>query len=152
MDGVRVGLAIQRGVSIVCATCKRYWEGRARRLPEPKCTAVRPCGSPLAALTFPEYDGPMTDFAQWCFVCGGRATKGVKVREESRIIGMCDEHVQWLGKVEPVGLKLNGENLTDIIDRERGRVSQARFFGPERKTLGQAISETEVELAKEENR
>jgi len=152
MDMVRVGQAIASGVSIVCATCKRYWEGRERGLPDPKCTAARPCGSPLAALTFPEYDGPMTDFARWCFVCGGHATKGVKVREEPRVIGMCDEHVQWLGKVEPVGLKLNGENLTDIIDREMGRVSQARFFGPEKKTLGQAIAETEAELAEEESR
>lgn len=152
MDGVKVGLAIQRGVSIVCATCRRYWEGRARGLPDPKCTATRPCGSPLVSLTFPEYKGPITDFTQWCFVCGARATKGVKVREEPRVIGMCDEHVQWLGRVEPVGLKLNGENLNDIIDREMGRVSKERFFGPEKKTLGQTIAETEAELAKEESR
>ena len=147
---VRVGQAVASGVSIVCATCKRYWEGREKQLPEPKCTAVSPCGSPLASLTFPEYDGPMTDFTQWCFVCGSKASKGVKVREEPRVIGMCDEHVAWLGKVEPVGLKLNGENLTDIIDRQMGRVSSDRFIRPEKKTLFQTIAETEAELAEED--
>lgn len=151
MDMVKVSEAIKSGVSIVCATCRRYWEGREKQLPDPQCTARRPCGSPLAALTFPEYVGPMTDFSRWCFVCGAKATKGVKVREEPRIIGMCDEHVKWIGKVEPVGLKLNGENVIDIIDRKLGRrLSQQQFFGPAKPSLIDTMIETEEEWAEED--
>lgn len=149
MQLARVSAAIQRGVSVVCATCSRYWAGRERGLPDPQCTVEKPCGSPFAGLTFPEYEGPITDFAQFCFVCGSRAAHGVKVREEPRVIGMCSAHVQLLGQLEPVGLKLNGRNVADIIDRKMGRVSQQRFFGKPKKTLGQAIAETEAEFARE---
>ena len=149
---VKIGLAVKSGVSIVCATCARYWEGREQGLPEPKCTVVKPCGSPFASLTFPEYDGPITDFTLWCFVCGDTATKGVKVREELRVIGVCDDHVKMLGKIEPVSLKLNGEDVIDIIDRRMGRVSQQQFFGEPEKTLVQAMVETEAEWADEEGR
>lgn len=149
MDAVRVGLAIQSGVSIVCATCKRYWEGRERGLPEPKCTVKKPCGSPLARMTFPEYDGPMTDFVRWCFVCGARAEVGVRVRQEPRVLGMCRAHVPMLEEVEPVGLKLNGEGLPDIVDRLRGGQTLAQYLGPKEKTLSQLITETEADLAGE---
>jgi hypothetical protein len=152
MDLVKVGQAIASGVSIVCATCNRYWEGREKQLPEPKCTVTKPCGSPFASMTFPEYDGPMTDFARWCFVCGATATKGVKVRDEPRVIGMCDEHVKMLGRIEPVGLKLNGESVTDIVDRHLGRMSQERFFGPPKKTLIDTMVETEMEWAEEDEK
>jgi len=149
---VKIGLAVKSGVSIVCATCSRYWEGREQGLPEPKCTVVRPCGSPFASLTFPEYAGPITDFTRFCFVCGALATKGLKVREEPRVIGMCDAHVQMLGKIEPIGLKLNGEAVADIIDHHMGRVSQQQFFGKPKKTLVQTMVETEAEWADEEKR
>jgi len=149
MDMVRVGQAIASGVSIVCATCRRYWAGRERGLPGSKCTAAKPCGSPFAALTFPEYDGPIRDFTQWCFVCGARATKGVRVREEPRVIGMCDEHVKMLGEVEPVGLSLNGESVADLIDRKLGRLSQRQFFGPKKPSLVDVMVETEMEWAED---
>lgn len=152
MDVVKVGQAIASGVSIVCSTCKRYWEGRERQLPPPKCTAIQPCGSPFASMTFPEYDGPMTDFSRWCFVCGATATKGVKVGENPRVLGMCDEHVKMLGRVEPVGLKLNGERVTDIVDRYLGRMSQERFYGQPRKTLLDTMIETEMEWAEEDEK
>jgi len=145
-----IGRAVQSGVSPVCATCELYWEGRERGLPEPQCAIVRPCGSPFAGLTFPEYRGSITDFTQWCFVCGATATKGVKVREEPRIIGMCATHIDMLGNIEPVGLKLNGESVADIIDQKTGRMSQQRFFGPPVKTLGRLIAETEAEFAEED--
>lgn len=150
MDVDRIRLAVASGVSAVCATCRRYWAGREQRLPEPRCTATNPCGSPFAGMTFPEYDGPMTDFARFCFVCGANATHGVKVREDPRVIGMCPRHLDMLGKVEPVGLKLNGTAAVDIIDRFRGRLTRERFQGPVKKTLGQVIADTEAEFAAEE--
>jgi hypothetical protein len=149
MDMVRVGQAVASGVSIVCATCNKYWEGRERGLPDPKCTVVKPCGSPFAKLTFPEYEGPITDFTRWCFVCGAKATLGIKVREEPRVIGMCKQHVGMLEEIEPVGLKANGEAVADIIDRMMGRVSQKQYFGKPQRTLSQVIAETEAELAED---
>lgn len=152
MKVVEVGRAISSGVSIVCATCERYWEGREKKLPGSKCTTLKPCGSPFAALTFPEYDGPMTDFGRWCFVCGTRADKGVRVREEPRIIGMCNEHIKMLGQLEPIELKLNGESMVDIIDRHFGRMSQHQYFGPPRKTLIDTMIETEMEWAEDDEK
>lgn len=152
MDLVKVGQAVQGGLSIVCATCNKYWEGREKQLPEPMCAVKKPCGSPFASLTFPEYDGPMTNFTRFCFVCGAKATKGVKVRDEARVIGMCETHVGMIGKVEPVGLKLNGENVIDIIDRKLGRVSQKRFEGPPKKSLVDVMVETEMEWAEDDEK
>lgn len=152
MDVVGVGRAISNGVSVVCATCRRYWEGRERQLPDPRCTAATPCGSPFAAMTFPEYDGPLTDFTRWCFVCGAKATKGIRVREEPRVCGVCDEHVKMLDQVEPVGLKLNGQNVTDIIDQYLGRTTPQRYFGPPKKTLIDTMIETEMEWAEDDEK
>lgn len=63
---------------------------------------------------------------------------------------MCPRHLDMLGKVEPVGLKLNGTAAVDIIDRFRGRLTRERFQGPVKKTLGQVIADTEAEFAAEE--
>lgn len=152
MDVDRIRVAVANGVSAVCATCRWYWEGRARGLPEPKCAVGRSCGSPFAGLTFPEYAGPMNDFARFCFVCGADASYGVRVREEPRILGMCSQHIGMLGKIEPVGLKLNGSAVADILDRQRGRMSLQEFFGVPKKTLGQVIAETEAEFAEKDRR
>lgn len=149
MDVDRIRLAVASGVSAVCATCRLYWDGRERGLPDSKCTTRHPCGSPFAGMTFPEYVGPMTDFARFCFVCGANATHGVKVREDPRVLGMCSRHLDMLGKVEPVGLKLNGTAAVDILDRFRGRLTREQFQGPVKKTLGQVIAETEAEFAKD---
>lgn len=84
---------IAQGVSPICATCKRYWEGREKNLPRPTCTTQKPCGSPIAGDTFSQYDGPMTDFTAWCFMCGHDSDFAVKVREEARVVGVCKGHV-----------------------------------------------------------
>lgn len=144
---VRIAQAIQSGVSIVCATCDRYWEGRAQSLPEPRCSVQKPCGSPFAGLTFPEYKGPMTDFSAWCFVCGAKATKGVRMKNKSRVIGMCETHIPMLGQMEPIGLTPNGKTVADIVDSKGRRIPLSRYFGTPKKTLMQTIMETEAEFA-----
>jgi hypothetical protein len=149
MDVVSVGQAIARGTSIVCATCRRYWEGRERGLPEPKCTVQTPCGSPLAGLAFPHYDGPITDFARWCFVCGSNATSGVKAPESAVVFGMCDKHIGMVGTVEAVGL--NGRAVQEVLSG-RLRASPDKFFPPPKQTLGQAIAEAEAHFAERERR
>lgn len=145
LDAVKVGLAVQSGVSIVCASCERYWEGRDRGLPEPKCTTPRPCGSPLAGHTFSEYRGPLTTFDRWCFVCGSTAKYGVKVGQ-SRPFGMCGEHIGLLEQLEPVGL--NGVPAVQVIAAKKAD-ADALLVIP-KKTLGQAIAEAEAQFAQED--
>lgn len=148
MDVVRIGIAVKSGVSPVCATCKKYWEGRERGLPDPRCTARKPCGSPLAGLTFPEYEGPITDFTMWCFVCAARATKGIRVGANLRVIGACDEHVKWIGQVEPTELPLNGTHI-DILDAVKGAMSHQQFVGPPKKSLVDAMVADEQQWAED---
>lgn len=152
MDVVKIGLAVQSGVSSVCATCERYWEGRECELPVPQCTARGACGGPFSGMTFPQYAGPITDFTRWCFVCAARATKAVKVREMPRLIGMCDTHLPMLGKVEPVGLKVNGNATADIIDARMGQMTPEQFFGPPKKSLVDTMVETEMEWADDDKK
>lgn len=97
----KIATAVTGGLSIVCSTCKRYWEGRDKGLPEPKCTAVDGCGSPLIGDDFHEYDGPISDLARWCFVCGSESKFGIRVGTRPRITGVCKEHAKWLGELIP---------------------------------------------------
>mgnify|MGYP006992574825 CR=1 FL=1 len=90
--------AAATGLSIVCASCERYWEARARGLQGDRCTSTSPCGSPMADRAFPEYRGLMTEqaFARFCFVCGLDAVGVVKRQGGKREIGVCVEHAAWL--------------------------------------------------------
>jgi hypothetical protein len=149
MDVVRVGLTVAKGVSVICATCRRYWEGRERDLPEPKCLVQSPCGSPLAGLAFPQYDGPITDFSRWCFVCGETAEVGVTAPGSDVVFGMCSTHVRMVGTVQPVGL--NGATVREVLSKHL-RAAPEKFFGIPKKTLGQAIAEAESYFEEQDRR
>lgn len=152
MNISKIGLAVQNGVSIVCATCKRYWEARDKGLPEPQCASSKRCAGPFAGMEFPEYDGPITDFSQWCFVCGADADYGLQSRGSGRVFGICSEHVVMVQeKPEPMGLGHNGVPIIDVLTTE-GRLTQEQFFGVPRKTLGQVIAEVESYYAEKEGR
>jgi hypothetical protein len=126
-------------LSCVCATCAKYWEARDRGIPEPRCTAKDGCGSPLKGDDFHEYDGPITAFERWCFVCGAESKYGVQPKDKSRIIGVCAEHVKWMDSLKPVDLaspisfELKGALLPKLKTL---------------KTLSQAIMEVEGYYAK----
>jgi len=94
--------AVRSGLSAVCATCSRYWEGRDKGLPEPRCTAKTKCGSPLAGDDFHEYSGPITEFDRQCFVCAGQSRYGITVRGRGRVIGVCLTHAKLLSDLHPV--------------------------------------------------
>ncbi len=139
LNPAKVGLAVQNGLSTVCATCTRYWEGRDRGLPEPQCTASDGCGSPLRGDDFHEYVGPLSNFEHWCFVCGSASRFGVRVQGRSRMLGVCQTHVVWLGVLHPEGttvapsVELHGPSL---------------IKAPQRRTVAQAILEVEEFYAK----
>jgi len=99
MDTRELQLAIASGLSMVCATCKKWAEGAEQG--SEKCTAKSGCGSPIAGDTFHEYDGPITDFLRFCFVCGQPATKGIRVKGHVRLIGACNTHVDYVVRLAP---------------------------------------------------
>lgn len=141
MDAVKVGLAVQSGVSVVCATCQRYWEGRERGLPGAQCTARRPCGSPLSGNTFGEYRGPIRDFTRWCFVCGATAAFGVRL--DRKTFGMCHEHIEMLKTTRPVN-SMNGFPVVEVLAAKDSDLKA--LLAPKPKSLMQEIAKTEAEF------
>lgn len=150
LDLAKVGLAVQGGLSTVCATCTRYWEARDKHLPEPQCLAKDGCGSPLRGGDFHEYLGPITDFGRWCFVCGADASYGVRVQGRTRAAGMCEAHLRLLTELRPV----------DDVDVAMREVSNGHstipveqlLRRPKKKSLAAAIYEVESYYAKKEGR
>jgi len=146
LDLAKVGLAVQGGLSSVCATCTRYWEARDKRLPEPQCLAKDGCGSPLRGDDFHEYLGPISDFGRWCFVCGADAHYGVRVQGRKRAIGMCEQHLKLLTELRPM-------DATDVAIRNEVHngtftIPIERLLGPKKKSLAAAIFEVESYYAK----
>ncbi len=101
LDPTKVAMAVHGGLSIVCATCERYWGARDRGIEGDTCLSDRPCGGPLAGDTFHNYRGPMTQFDQFCFVCGDTATKVLRVKGHVRPIGCCDKHEGLVRRLKP---------------------------------------------------
>lgn len=82
--------AVAAGVSLACASCNRYWEGVERGAD--RCTAEAPCAGPFGGGSFPLYEGPITDFSQWCLRCGSVSVEAIRVPGSSRAFGLCEAH------------------------------------------------------------
>ena len=87
------------GLAYVCALCLK-WK-RARDRGETQCEAAlagKPCGGPLARMTFPEYEGPLekAEWSNFCFRCGEPSTAGVQVPGQFKVLGICDKHLDML--------------------------------------------------------
>lgn len=119
IDPKKAMLAASQGLSIVCASCEKYWAGMERGLG--RCLAQDGCGSPMAGDVFHEYRGPMTRFDTFCFACGSRATHAVRVDNNVRVIGVCSDHVSYVKNLKPetknapsiVLVSKDGETLID---------------------------------------
>lgn len=113
-----IAQAMDRGLSPVCATCRKYWRARQKGVPGDACLAKQ-CGGPIKGMAFPEYDGPITErkFSEWCFVCAEKSTYGVIVPEADRILGVCDRHVEYLHKTEEAWVKPDkaGEGIKPAV-------------------------------------
>lgn len=147
LDLAKVGVAVQKGLSVVCASCSLYWEARDKGVPEPKCMAKDGCGSPLKGDDFHEYSGPITDFSRWCFVCGADALHGVRAREQQRVVGVCTDHLRMLHELEP------SDELTQHVVREvrngKQTVPLERLFRRSgKKTLAQVLFEVDTYYSK----
>ena len=138
---------MQSGLSTVCATCSRYWEGRERNLPGDRCTARTPCGSPLAGDDFHEYSGPISSFDNWCFICGDEPACAIAKPGSKRRFGVCARHKQMLPNLRPVDVTVapDAAPLVNI----GGEVRNLQNLLPKRKpTVWERIAETEAEFAK----
>ena len=149
LNPAKVGLAVQSGVSIVCATCQRYWEGRDRNLPGSRCTSATACGSPLAGDDFHAYEGPITDFTRWCFMCGDSAKYAVRKPGSQRLFGVCDTHAKYLHEMRPVQALTPQEqqaaNALLVRTAQGNERVPLQLFGQRKKTLREVIWETEQE-------
>jgi hypothetical protein len=130
MDAVKIAAAVSGGLSIVCATCEKYWEARDRNVPDDLCLAVDGCGSPIAGDVFHEYRGPMTQFDSFCFVCGNRATHAVRVDGNVRVIGVCAGHMELVKTLKPEGKR--APNVVVISKDGEKRISEDD--APEKRT------------------
>lgn len=134
------GIVIPR-VSIICQTCSKWSQAQARGLD--KCLAQDGCGSPIVGDTFHEYEGPITDFLRFCFVCGADAKKGVAVKGHRRRIGVCLEHVPFV-----VGMAPKEQRRLPVLQRtlisDSGEVPAESIIPkkPE-KTLGNMMKQLE---------
>lgn len=145
LDPLLVEAAVKSGLSAVCATCRKYWEGREKGLPEPRCTAVSKCGSPLAGDDFHEYVGPITEFDRWCFVCASSSKYGVTVRGRSRVVGVCETHVRLLADLKPV----SAEAAFPVLKTSSGASVRPEDILPKSKpSLFAAIAEAEKSFEK----
>lgn len=101
LDPAKVGLAVQQGLSVVCATCAHFWAAQERR--QETCAPPGNCAGPLAGLDFPQYRGPITDFSRWCFACGVNASHALKL-SSGKVFGICKDHLRLIHSVHAVGL------------------------------------------------
>ena len=91
--------AVRKGLSFVCSTCRKWWDGKARGLDQ-RCTGTR-CGGPAVGLDFPEYDGIAPDLSAWCYRCGKEAASGLILPGSKRTLGVCAEHVDAVDQLIP---------------------------------------------------
>lgn len=148
VNPAKIALAVQGGLATVCATCQRYWEARDRGVPGDKCTSKTGCGSPLAGDDFHDYDGPIADFSQWCFICGEDPVSFLESPGSTRIFGVCERHKPLLASLSPVGL----EPPQQVVVRDNGKRKLADELVRVRKSVFDRIEETEREFEKERER
>lgn len=91
MSPAKIGLAVQGGLCVVCATCERYWAAQDRGRPH----CGKDCGGPVSGRAFPKYKGPMRDMTRHCFVCGD--TTMHVVHHPLRKLGVCEQHRTMVG-------------------------------------------------------
>ena len=145
MDVTRVRKEVESGLSPVCATCSRYWEGKARGLASHCATEVR-CGSPIAGDTFSDYQGPLTDFTRFCFACPSSAHQVVQVGDAERKIGVCQSHVSLLHELEVASKPADPSVMQ--VHTKAGWSPLLRVLPKPAKGLFQSIAEAEYEAQK----
>lgn len=149
IDPVKVSLAMADGLSAVCSTCSKYWRARDVGVEGHQCLSTDSCGGPLAGDDFHEYEGPLTDLKQWCFVCGEKSKFGILVKGKNRLLGACEGHVGIVEKLRPT--KSSGLAPVEIRG-VNGVLPTGKLVQQPVRSLGAAIKEVEDYYAKKEGR
>lgn len=147
LDPVKIARATAGGLSVVCATCEKYWRAVDQGLD--RCLASQSCGSPLAGLTFPEYLGPLNDegFRLYCFVCGGKSSHGVRVKGKLRVIGVCRDHLKLFQELAPRGKA--PPKLSEELSTAGDQQDLEKLLEPPKKTLRGLLAEIACEDAED---
>jgi hypothetical protein len=144
LDPTKVAVAMASGLSVVCATCKRYWDARDRGVPGNSCASTSKCGSPLSGDDFHEYDGPMKGSLHlWCFVCGEKSRFGIRVKGKLNVIGACEKHITYVKELEAVG---GTKNVQSEIKGSNGKLPGS--IQRPKSDLATAIREAEAHHAR----
>src|SRR6267154_2337600 len=93
-DISRVRLAIASNVAGVCTLCDWFWAADEKGL----SSCGQRCGGPISGGAFDKYQGPVTDFSTFCFVCLGPATHAVRAKDNPRVLGCCKQHIEIISK------------------------------------------------------
>jgi hypothetical protein len=99
---------LREGFAFPCACCKRLWRAKAQGFDTCEVAFMpgKDCGGPMAGMSFPMYEGPLTisSLATMCFRCGNPAVEAVSSRQQpTRLIGACKKHVPTLDRLVPMG-------------------------------------------------
>ena len=107
--------ALREGYAFTCAMCQKLWWAKAKGLDKRiGCQAAvlgQSCGGPMAGMSFPLYEGPLTEsaLATSCFRCGQPADEAVTSRlNPTRFIGVCKRHLPTLDRLVPEKLEATG--------------------------------------------
>jgi len=92
------------GFAFPCACCEKLWRKfDAGRHPSKElyCEGFDlglTCGGPVAGLSFPHYEGPLTrqTIAMSCYHCGKPANKIFQADLDGGYVGACNEHAKAL--------------------------------------------------------
>ena len=98
MDPKQVEAEIRRGLSIVCATCRKYWRGKDLGLGG---CGLTDCFGPIKGGSFEQYEGDLPDLTRWCFVCGRDSFYALQTEHSERRIGVCKAHLSHLHELVP---------------------------------------------------
>jgi len=98
---------LREGFAFPCACCKRLWRAKAKGFDmcEVAFMPGKDCGGPMAGMSFPMYEGPLTitSLATMCFRCGAPAVEAVTSRQQpDRFVGVCKKHLPSLERLIPV--------------------------------------------------
>ena len=145
LDPKGVEAEMRRGLSIVCATCRKYWRAKDAGL----AGCGEKCFGPISGGNFAEYDGELPDLERWCFVCGADSVYALQVGQEKRRVGVCQAHLTHLHELAAKdGLVRPGGQL--YAARGGSMIRVERLIAKPPKTLASAIAATEEEWEEED--
>lgn len=147
MTPAQIAIAAAEGYSVVCASCRHLHRARAARGGKPGPCGQSDCGGPLAGRTFPKYDGPITDFTRWCFMCGEPAKFAAMAKGSERVFGLCKEHVRSMEEFRARGTDGSERVIEEVKTPDGQIIHPDQLLGKRPRSLFAEIAKAEKEFA-----